>query len=81
MATARRVVTLIRMTDHAGATLCFYVPSAGRRVPRKFIEPDDVPAFEGESGTFEIESYRAPGVPWLRWRAVRKVDQPCDTRR
>ena len=73
MVTTRRTVTLIRMTDHAGTTLCFYIPSAGRRVPRKFMEPGDVPDFEGESGVFEIESYRAPGCPWLRWRAVRKI--------
>lgn len=71
---ARKIARLERRTDGAGRTLYFLVPSSDRRKPPAFLDPEDVPAFEGEAAWFELLQVRRG--PWLKWRAVRQVDAP-----
>jgi hypothetical protein len=49
----RRLVR--RFTDGHGRTLFFAVYLGSRRAGWKSFQPDEVPAFEGEAATFEVE--------------------------
>ena len=74
----RRVVKLTRITCPDGEglrTLHFTFEGGQRRSSRarcSFIEPADVPAFDGEEAWFEVEEVIAK--PWPFWRAVRQVE-------
>lgn len=52
-----------------GRTLFFSTAGASRKNRAKFLRPENVPEFEGESAFFVCERGR-DGV----WRAVRRVD-------
>jgi hypothetical protein len=63
-----------RFGDLATRTLYFTFPG-GRRASRSqvsFVSPENVPAFDGEEGWFEMEL--VAGTPWSWWRAVRQVE-------
>lgn len=67
------IMRLERRTDLDGKTLYFMTPSGGRRHPAEFLDPQDVPDFEGDAATFELERFHKG--PWLKWRAVRRVGE------
>lgn len=70
-----KIARLERRTDGVGRTLYFMIPSSDRRKPPAFLDPEDVPAFEGEAAWFEVAQVRRG--PWLKWRAVRRVEEPA----
>ena len=62
-----------RLLPKDGAhTIFFHTVSSSRSRPQIFFEPQDVPAFDGESAWFECE--RKGG----RWRILRRVDGIVD---
>ena len=69
----RRTEVLTRMKALDGVTLAFTFPTIGRRKTCEFVRLEDVPPFEGDSATFELERTKE-GSPWPRWVAVRRVD-------
>ena len=71
---ALKTARLERRTDGEGRTLYFMIPSSDRRKPPAFVDPEDVPPFEGAAAWFEVERVRRG--PWLKWRAVRRVEGP-----
>lgn len=73
MPTSTIVARLERKTDLEGRTIYFMLPSSDRRKPPAFVEPEDVPAFDGDAAWFELE--RVKRGPWLKWRAIRKLDR------
>ena len=65
-----RVFKLIRqrsLPEAGGATMFFQTESGDRRHPPHFFQPEDVPAFQGESATFECEQRNG------RWLIVSRV--------
>ena len=70
---AIQVREIERRTDVAGKTLYFMIKSGSRSRQHKFFEPDEVPAFEGDSAWFEIE----PRGGRAHWKVVRQVDPPA----
>ncbi len=77
----RAVKRLTRVTmgpGPEGRTLYFTFPGGpkGRRSHVTFLDPGQVPAFDGEAAWFEVE--QVEGRPWAFWRAVRRVDGPLD---
>lgn len=71
------VALLTRVRAQDGTTLHFTMPAKTqrRRCPLEFLEPANVPEFEGEQAWFELE--RVSARPWAYWRAVRRVDPPA----
>ena len=69
-----RIATLTRAIATDGATLYFTFPVGGRRRVCEFVRAEDVPPFDGETATFELEKVREAGRPWPFWRAVRRID-------
>jgi hypothetical protein len=65
---------LQRITNHDGGTLHFMIASSDRRHPPQFISSDQVPAFEGREGWFELEKIHAK--PWPFWKVLRQVEAP-----
>lgn len=71
----KTIARLERRTDLQGRTIYFMLPSSDRRKPPAFVEPADVPPFDGDAAWFELE--RVKSGPWLKWRAIRKLDRPA----
>lgn len=78
MPTQTKIAELTKVYGNEKQLLFYTIPAltgGGRRSSVDFIQTEDVPAFEGETAWFELESYKKePG--WKRWRAVRRVDPP-----
>lgn len=79
----RQVAKLTRVTvgmgPNSGRTLHFTMPGGkkGTRSAVTFIDPENVPEFEGKEAWFEVEQVeRGAGRMWPWWRAVRQVDPP-----
>ena len=75
----RATMLLTRMRERCGdptsRTLRFTAPGKGPGNSRTvFIEPENVPEFDGESARFLMELVE--GVPWSFWRAVRQIEGP-----
>jgi len=76
----RAVQQLTRCRERTGdlksRTLYFTFPGGrkGTRSTSTFVDPKDVPEFEGEQAWFEVEL--VAGKPWSFWRAVRQVEAP-----
>jgi hypothetical protein len=60
-----------RMTDQQGRTLFFVSRSGSRRRRSLFLDPGQFPAFDGESGWFELEHDGKGG-----WLVKRQVERP-----
>ena len=67
-----RVLHLEPRHDLEGRTIYFLIPSGDRRKPPQFIDIEDVPDPWNGAGWFECERIRKG--PWLKWRALRRVD-------
>ncbi|PZQ44379.1 MAG: hypothetical protein DI570_28510 [Phenylobacterium zucineum] len=78
----RAVKKLTRMRVGVGAaqgrTLYFTFPGGTRagRCRVTFLDPGNVPEFDGDEAWFEVE--QVEGRPWAFWRAVRRVGGPPD---
>lgn len=47
--------------------------------PADYVAPENVPAFDGDVGWFEMEKIQRGGDHrWPWWRAVRQVEPPVD---
>jgi len=59
-----------------GRTLYFTFPGGvkSQRSNVTFVDPQNVPAFDGDEAWFEVE--QVEGKPWAFWRAVRRVEGP-----
>ena len=67
-----RIVILKKMVARDGELLMYTFHAPGRRRSVcEFVHLEDVPPFEGESASFELE--KVPGVPWPRWVAIRRL--------
>ena len=74
----RATMLLTRMRERSGdpssRTLCFTAPGKGPGNSRTvFIEPENVPEFDGERARFLMELVE--GVPWSFWRAVSRAEE------
>ncbi|MDG2520547.1 hypothetical protein P7B02_03250 [Caulobacter segnis] len=77
MPTQRKIAELTKVYGAEKQLLFYTIPTltgGGRRSSSDFIRPEHVPAFEGESAWFELESFREG--PWRQWRATRRVEPP-----
>lgn len=54
-----------------GATVYFIIIGTSRA---EFLEPENVPPFEGEEAWFELERVR--GRVWMTWKVLRQVEEP-----
>lgn len=61
------------LESDGGGTL-FFVIHSGRRPD--FLDPDQVPEFEGEEAWFEVERARISGRIWPTWKVLRQVEPP-----
>ncbi len=61
-------------------TLHFLLHSDARRAGRAdYVDPKNVPEFEGDTAWFEVEKIeRGDGHRWPWWRAVRQAEGPAD---
>lgn len=66
------------LESDGGGTL-FFVIHSGRRPG--FLDPDQVPEFEGKEAWFEVERTRVTGRIWTTWKVLRQVDAPRDQSR
>ncbi|MCA3709743.1 MAG: hypothetical protein IM658_03440 [Phenylobacterium sp.] len=62
---------LHRRRDLDGQPLYLMIRAASRDRPHRFLDPADVPDFEGESAWFEIEVLAGGGLRFLR-----RIDGP-----
>ena len=72
------VKKLTRVT-HGDRTLYFTFAQrtgGGDKSATAFVQPEHVPAFEGDVAWFEVVTVKAK--PWSYWRAVRQVEPPAD---
>jgi hypothetical protein len=58
--------------DRDGRLLFFMTGKPDRRAPPDFLNPEEVPEPEKGAGWFECE--RARVGPWMKWKALRRVD-------
>lgn len=63
---------LERRTDCDGVTLHFMTSCGPNPCPTQIIDREDIPDPENGAGWFEVEQV-ARG-PWLKWRAIRRVE-------
>ncbi len=66
--------------DKTRRTLHFLLHTPlGLGSPAHFVDPANVPDFEGDVAWFEMEKVqRGEGHRWPWWRAVRRVEAPAD---
>lgn len=62
------------LKSDGGGTL-FFVIHSGRRPG--FLDPDQVPEFEGDEAWFEVEHARISGRIWPTWKVLRQVQPPA----
>ena len=83
----RTIARLTRMTVDEGygaartrRTLNFHLHTKGSlNSPAQYVDPKDVPEFEGDVAWFEMEKVERGGEHrWPWWRAVRQVDPPAE---
>ena len=72
MAKTVSIKYLERVADSDGKTLYFRTAIGSKRSPTSFVDREDIPDPEAGSGWFECE--RAQRGPWLKWRAIRRVE-------
>lgn len=65
---------LRRQSDRDGHTMHFVIDSTTRRRPPSFVDYEDVDRPELGSGWFECERFKKG--PWMKWRALRRVEKP-----
>jgi hypothetical protein len=58
--------------DRDGRLLYFMTGKPDRRAPPDFLRPEEVPEPEKGAGWFECD--RARSGPWMKWRALRRVE-------
>jgi hypothetical protein len=63
-------VCIDRACTHEGDTLFFSVRPGSLSRPWKFLEPTEVPEFEGKSAWFEVEYQSHHGA----WRFLRRLE-------
>lgn len=63
-----------RLLEEDGGGTLFFVVHAGRRPD--YLQPDQVPEFEGDEAWFELERARVPGRIWPTWKVLRQVPAP-----
>lgn len=56
----------------AGGGALYFIVHAGRRPA--FLQPSEVPDFDGPEAWFEVE--RARGPVWKTWKVLRQVEKP-----
>lgn len=69
-----RISRRTRLETDGGATL-FFVIHSGRRPG--FLDPEQVPEFEGDEAWFEVERTRVSGRVWPTWKVLRQVETPA----
>ena len=77
MQQARRIAKLVRfrVSSEDGGNTLYFKMQVGRL--GAFLDPEDVPEFEGEEAWFELERVpKSLGRPWSTWRVIRPVDAP-----
>ena len=63
-----------RLLEQDGGGTLFFVVYAGRRP--EYLEPHQVPHFEGDEAWFELERVRHSGRAWPTWKVLRQVESP-----
>lgn len=61
------------LEQDGGGTL-FFVVHTGRR--GDYLDPEQVPDFEGDEAWFEVERTRVSGRVWPTWKVLRQVEAP-----
>jgi len=83
----RTIARLTRMAIDEGyganktrRTLNFHLHTKGGfNSPVQYVDPKNVPEFEGDVAWFEMEKVERGGEHgWQWWRAVRQVEPPAD---
>lgn len=64
-----------RVCDRDDKSLYFIIRSSDRRKASQFLQPGDVPAYEGTVAYFEM--VKVPAKPWPRWEVLRQVEKPA----
>ena len=63
-----------RLLETDGGGTLFFVIHSGRRPG--YLDPDQVPQFEGDEAWFEVERTRVSGRVWPTWNVLRQVERP-----